>query len=61
MKKRFWKHLKSMACADKLFPDMEALVASVERNLVQQNDFQSDSRFTFYVFKELFVRYLVRV
>ncbi len=50
MKKRFWKHLKSMACADKLFPDMEALVASVERNLVQQNDFQSVSRFTFYVF-----------
>ena len=44
---RFWKHLKSLACADKLFADMDALVASVEANLAQQNDFQSDSRFMF--------------
>lgn len=42
---RYWKHLKSRACADKLFSDMNALVASVESNLVQQNDFQSDFRF----------------
>lgn len=41
---RFWKHLKSLACADKLFPDMEALVASVECNLAHQNDLHSDSR-----------------
>jgi len=32
---RYWKHLKSLACADKLFAEMEALVASVERNLDQ--------------------------
>jgi len=44
---RFWKHLKSLACADKLFSDMDALVASVKRNFAQQNDFQSDSRFMF--------------
>lgn len=44
---RFWKHLKSLACADKLFADMDALVACVEANLAQQNDFQSDSRFMF--------------
>jgi transposase len=44
---RFWKHLKSLACANTLFLDMDALVASVERILVQQNVLQSDSRFMF--------------
>jgi len=44
---RFWKHLKAAACANKLFPDMEALVASVEQALIEQNDLQSDSRFMF--------------
>ena len=44
---RFWKHLKSLACANKLFLDMDALVAAVERILVQQNILQSDSRFMF--------------
>jgi transposase len=44
---RFWKHLKSLACADKLFSDMETLVASVKRNLIKQNDLQFDSRFMF--------------
>ena len=44
---RYWKHLKSLACADKLFQDMDALVASVERNLAQQNILQDDSRFMF--------------
>ena len=44
---RYWKHLKSFSCANKLFPDMDALVASVERNLQLQNDSLSDSRFTF--------------
>lgn len=44
---RFWKHLKSLACANMLFPDMETLVVSVECNLAQQNDLQSDSRFMF--------------
>lgn len=44
---RFWKHLKAVACANKLFPDMEALVASVEQALIEQNDLLSDSRFMF--------------
>ena len=44
---RYWKHLKSLACADKLFPDMQALVASVENSLLQQNDLHSNSRFMF--------------
>jgi transposase len=44
---RFWKHLKSLACADKLFSDMDALVTSVKRNLALQNDLQSVSRFMF--------------
>lgn len=44
---RFWKHLKSVACANKLFPDMDALVASVQQVLLAQNDRQSDSRFMF--------------
>ena len=44
---RFWKHLKSLACADKLFSDMDALVASIENNLASQNDLLSDSRFMF--------------
>ncbi len=44
---RFWKHLKSVACANKLFPDMDALVAAVEQVLLAQNDCQSDSRFMF--------------
>ncbi len=44
---RFWKHLKSVACANKLFPDMDALVAAVEQVLLAQNDCQSDSRFVF--------------
>jgi hypothetical protein len=44
---RFWKHLKSLACANMLFPDMDALVVSIERNLALQNDLQSDSRFMF--------------
>jgi transposase-like protein len=44
---RFWRHLKSVACANKLFPDMDVLVAAVEQALLAQNDRQSDSRFMF--------------
>jgi len=44
---RFWKHIKSLACANKLFPDMECLVASVDHNVALQNDLQPDSRFMF--------------
>jgi len=42
---RFWKYLKASACANKLFADMNALVASVEKVLCQQNDTRSASRF----------------
>ena len=42
---RFWKYLKSTACANKLFVDLNALVASVEQILHQQNDANSSSRF----------------
>lgn len=42
---RFWKYLKTSACANKLFVDMNALVASVEKILQQQNDFNCSSRF----------------
>lgn len=42
---RFWKYLKSCACANKLFPDMDAVMVSVEKILLQQNDKFSTSRF----------------
>jgi len=42
---RFWKYLKASACANKLFSDMDALVASVLKILQQQNDFSCPSRF----------------
>ena len=42
---RFWKYLKASACANKLVSDMNALVASVEKVLHQQNDTRSASRF----------------
>ena len=42
---RFWKYLKAVACANKLFADMDAVVASVEKILHQQNDLSSSSRF----------------
>lgn len=42
---RFWRYLKTSACANKLFPDMNALVASVEQVLKHQNHPGSSSRF----------------
>lgn len=42
---RFWKYLKSTACANKLFVDLNALVTSVEQTLQLQNDTRSPSRF----------------
>jgi transposase len=42
---RFWRYLKASACANKLFPDMNALVASVEKVLNYQNRPSSSSRF----------------
>lgn len=44
---RFWNYLKTSACANKLFPNMEALVISAKEVLRLQNDTNSSSRFTF--------------
>jgi transposase len=42
---RFWKYLKASACANKLFPNIEMVIVSVEQILLQQNDLCSPSRF----------------
>lgn len=43
---RYWRHLKSLACANRLFPSMHSLIESVMINLSQQNDDQNLNRFT---------------
>lgn len=43
---RYWRHLKDSACANKLFPSMDALVDSVLRNLEHQNDCSNPNRFS---------------
>ena len=48
---RFWRHLKDSACANTLFPTMDALVDSVLRNLDHQNDRSNPDRFS--ICKEL--------
>jgi transposase len=35
---RFWRHLKDLACANKLEAELEHLVSSVECSLTNQND-----------------------
>lgn len=44
---RFWLHLKSLACANKLETDLEALAARVHRTMINQNSLVSPDRFTF--------------
>lgn len=44
---RFWEHLKAFACANKLFASVRALLDSVRRCLVAQNDFTSSDRLLF--------------
>lgn len=44
---RFWRHLKDMACANKLFPDLKALTESVHSTLCQQNECLNSDRFAF--------------
>jgi putative transposase len=44
---RYWKHLKQLACANKLHNSIEEVVASVEYVLSQQNDLKSMLRLTF--------------
>ena len=43
---RFWQHLKSYACANKLFPTMDAVVASVNACLRRQNDLSNPLRYS---------------
>jgi hypothetical protein len=42
---RFWRHLKDLACANKLQDRIEAVVTSAEKILCQQNSPASDLRF----------------
>jgi transposase len=42
---RFWRHLKDLACANKLQGHIEAVVKSVEKILNEQNLPTSDSHF----------------
>ena len=44
---RFWKHLKDIACANRLFQDIGEVVNSVVNVLIAQNDFSSSERFLF--------------
>lgn len=44
---RFWLHLKSFACANKLFTTVQAVLQSVMRCLAQQNDLAHPDRFLF--------------
>jgi len=44
---RYWRHLKDLACANKLHNSIEEVVASAEYMLAQQNDPASSFRLTF--------------
>lgn len=44
---RFWGHLKTFACADKLFASIDCLIQSVRRCLETQNMAHSSDRFLF--------------
>ena len=44
---RYWKHLKDLACANKLHNSIEEVLASAEYMLSQQNDPSSDLRLLF--------------
>jgi transposase len=43
---RYWRHLKDSACANRLFPSIQALLDSVRTNLSHQNDRTRDKRFS---------------
>jgi hypothetical protein len=44
---RYWKHLKDLACANKLHDTIEDVVTSAEFMLSQQNNLASNLRLTF--------------
>lgn len=50
MIERFWKHLKSWVCANRLYPGLEQLQRAVMRALQEQNDPLSSDRMRFHKF-----------
>jgi transposase len=44
---RYWRHLKDLACANKLFSGLQALSDSARSALIQQNDPTNPDRFLF--------------
>jgi hypothetical protein len=44
---RFWRHLKDNVCVNKLFPNMDHLLAATNACLLAQNDLTNSHRFTF--------------
>ena len=44
---RFWRYLKDRVAANKLHPDMETLLAAIEKQLAAQNNPDYAERFTF--------------
>lgn len=42
---RFWRHLKDLACANRLWSGLKELIETVEKVLHQQNDLNYDQRF----------------
>ena len=44
---RFWLHLKTIACANKLHTDLDALAARMDRTMTNQNCLDYADRFTF--------------
>jgi hypothetical protein len=44
---RFWLHLKTIACANKLQTDLDALAARLDRTMSTQNCLDYTDRFTF--------------
>lgn len=48
---RYWRHLKDLACANKLQDNIDAVMEVAEKTMTTQNDPKSDLRF--YVSKDL--------
>jgi transposase len=42
---RYWRHLKDQACADKLYPNRDALRNAIKKELMRQNDLTNGDRF----------------
>jgi transposase-like protein len=49
---RFWRFLKDRVCANKLFPNMDDLLTSVQSCLLAQNDLHNSYRFSFSKFNQ---------